>query len=109
MLSGLRKIIDCASDFGNTALIKNQFINTPEFDKVIKIKAKEIKRNKFTRMRRDALKILYTGYNETKYILKLDDEPCFNNWSCECSRFIKWALCHHVVAYRVSKSIKKLY
>ena len=52
----LRKIIACASDFGNTTLIKNQFINTPEFDKEIKIKANEINKKQFTKLRRDALK-----------------------------------------------------
>ena len=41
----------------------------------------------------------YTGFNETKYVIALNDPNCYANCSCSCGYFLKWAICHHVVAY----------
>ena len=47
-------------------------------------------------------KVLYTGHNNATYIIRLNDERCYKGCSCTCSGFIKWAICHHLVAYSIS-------
>ena len=42
--------------------------------------------------------ISYTGVNNN-YRIRLDDTRCFKSCSCNCSKFVKWAICRHVIAY----------
>jgi hypothetical protein len=43
-------------------------------------------------------KIGYTGRNNT-FNLKLDDTRCYKNLSCNCSCFLKYAVCSYAFAY----------
>ena len=78
---------------------RNVFNKIPRFDKEIKEKANKIKENQFNKSHTRSTRIEYTGYNDTKYIITLNDPNCYANCSCSCSNFLKWAICHHVVAY----------
>jgi hypothetical protein len=49
-------------------------------------------------------KVVYTGKNNI-FKLKLDDMRCHNGLYCNCSCFLKYAVCSHVFAY---SSLNKL-
>ena len=58
-----------------------------------------VKKNHF-----ESLLRLYQILLCTKYLIRTDDDRrCFKKYSCNRSTFIKWALCHHVVAYSIVK------
>ena len=44
------------------------------------------------------LQVVYTGKNNS-YKLKLDDIRCYKHLSCNCSCFLKYAVCSHTFAY----------
>jgi len=77
----------------------NTFNYTPRssghFFTETKLRAERIAKKCF--VTKDA-KVFYTGANNN-FKLRLDDTRCHKKFSCNCSNFIKWAICLHVVAY----------
>lgn len=98
MYSSVNKIFECIIEYSNAA--QNHFYDSPSFDKNLKKKALSINAQCFKRMgTKSSKKVLYTGESGISYVISMDDTRCYKSWSCNCSTFIKWALCRHVIAY----------
>ena len=92
------KIFDCIGDYSNQADERNRFNESPAYDENVRKYADHIGKNCFKKTGLYSKKIIYQGAENT-YTIRLDDDRCFKSWSCNCSQFIKWAICSHVVAY----------
>jgi hypothetical protein len=99
MLSACRKILNCIKDYSDSTQKRNIYYKIPRYVKEIKEKANGINADQFTSRSSRSTRVQYTGYNETKYVITLNDPNCYANCSCRCEYFLKWAICHHFVAY----------
>ena len=80
MLAACRKIFNCIRDYSDCSQKRNVFNKIPRFDKDIKEKANKIKENQFNKSHTRSTRIEYTGYNDTNYIITLNDPLINKNW-----------------------------
>ena len=90
------KIFECIVEYSTSP--ENVFYSSPRFDPEVKEEAKLVDPKCFIKVGKNTKKIIYRG-ETSEYTVRLDDERCFKCCSCNCSSFIKWAICKHVVAY----------
>jgi hypothetical protein len=92
------KIFDCIGDYSNKADERNHFHESPEYDESVRKYADYIAKTSFKKTGLYSKKVIYKG-TESTFEINLDDGRCYKRCSCNCSYFIKWAICSHVVAY----------
>ena len=76
------------------------FAKNPKFNRRTRELADQIAKKCFKVIRKD--RIVYTNTSEgktSKYNLTTNDNRYLNDCSCECSYFVKHAVCMHLVAY----------
>ncbi len=96
IITACNKIFECIVEYSTSA--ENVFHFVPRFDKSVKERALVVDPKCFIRTGKCNMKVIYKG-ESSQYTIRLDDERCYKNCSCNCVFFIKWAICKHVVAY----------
>lgn len=99
MLCSLNKLFTCIIYYSQP--LNNVWFVCPAFDEDIKRLASKLEASCFTKMGKSGKKFRYTKTGDTgvTHDIRTDDTRCYKSCSCDCSSFIKWALCSHIVAY----------
>ena len=75
---------------------KHPFKDYPKHHPKVVEQAKKLTKDNFKHKERNIVR--YNGKNN-KFTIRLDDLACYNNASCDCSGFMKEAICMHLLGY----------
>ena len=64
----------------------------------MKDRALKLGKECFSKLGKSGKKFRYSGVKNV-HDIRTDDKRCYKLCSCNCSGFVKWALCPHIVAY----------
>ena len=96
MISSCTKLFNCIIYYSQTN--NNIWHQSPKFDQKVKDRALKLGKKCFSKLGKTGKKFRYSGVKNV-HDIRTDDKRCYKLCSCNCSGFVKWALCPHIVAY----------
>ena len=93
--AAIDKLDDIISYYSNNK--ERKFTRQPKFVKYYHELALTLTKNNF-RVRSDPTKVKYTCEKNT-YLIDLNDNSNYRNWSCSCKYFLKDGICMHLIGY----------